>query len=101
MKNYQTPQALPLSHIHHRNTSFICDCNPTPKIQGKTVIYITWCRERNESELIVAVSRKHVPNMYTHIHRGWEITRCDRASPVCHKFGVRAGGCMFTSAVDL
>lgn len=101
MKKYQTPQALPLSHIHNHNTIFYCDCNPTPKIQGKTVIYITWYRERNESELIVAMSRKHVPNMYTHTHRGRKIARCDRVSPVCHKFGVRAGVAHFTSAVDL
>lgn len=41
------------------------------------------------------MSRKHVPNMYTHTHRGQKITRCDRVSPVCHKFGVRARGCTF------
>lgn len=45
--------------------------------------------------LIVAMSRKHVPNMYTHTHIGWKIARCDRASPVCHKLGVRARGCTF------
>lgn len=97
MKNYRTAQALSLSHIHNHNTVFIVIATQLQKSKEKTVIYITWYRERNESEVIVAMSRKHVPNMYTHIHGGWEIARCDRASPVCHKVGVRVWGCTFDS----
>lgn len=35
MKNYRTSQALPLSHIHDRNTSFIVIATQLQKSRGK------------------------------------------------------------------